>query len=116
VQSYVHRIGRTGRMGREGTAITYFADTDASYLKPIANVLLQSGSTVPEWISKLPKPSKLKRKQMGKVQRGDKVTKAGDVGRKLLVKKKDMVEGSKRRKLKEVQTEEAAADDQNSDS
>lgn len=49
VQSYVHRIGnellllvsmrlhqsigRTGRAGREGTAITYFADEDAPYLK-----------------------------------------------------------------------------------
>ena len=27
-------IGRTGRAGREGTAITYFTNDDAPYLKP----------------------------------------------------------------------------------
>uniref|UniRef100_D8PL49 RNA helicase n=1 Tax=Schizophyllum commune (strain H4-8 / FGSC 9210) TaxID=578458 RepID=D8PL49_SCHCM len=68
VQSYIHRIGRTGRAEREGKAVTYFTDEDAPYLKAIANVLLQSGSTVPDWILKLPKPSKMKRKQMGKVK------------------------------------------------
>jgi len=33
VQSYVHRIGRTGRAGREGFAVTYWTDEDAPYLK-----------------------------------------------------------------------------------
>lgn len=33
VQSYVHRIGRTGRAGREGKAVTFFTDEDAPYLK-----------------------------------------------------------------------------------
>ncbi|TDL28901.1 P-loop containing nucleoside triphosphate hydrolase protein [Rickenella mellea] len=101
VQSYVHRIGRTGRAGREGLAITYFTNEDASYLKAIANVLSQSGSTVPEWMLKLPKPSKLKRRQMGKVNRGDAVSKAGNIGRSLAIKRKDMVAGSKRRKAKD---------------
>ncbi|KAH8120508.1 P-loop containing nucleoside triphosphate hydrolase protein [Phellopilus nigrolimitatus] len=100
VQSYVHRIGRTGRAGREGTAITYFTNEDAPFLKPIANVLLQSGSTVPEWISKLPKPSKLKRREMGKVKRGEMVTKDGRIGRNQAIRKTNMIEGSKRRKEK----------------
>ncbi|KAI4519862.1 P-loop containing nucleoside triphosphate hydrolase protein [Schizophyllum commune Tattone D] len=78
VQSYIHRIGRTGRAGREGKAVTYFTDEDAPYLKAIANVLLQSGSTVPDWILKLPKPSKMKRKQMGKVKL------RGKLGRRML--------------------------------
>ncbi|KZT42784.1 P-loop containing nucleoside triphosphate hydrolase protein [Sistotremastrum suecicum HHB10207 ss-3] len=88
VQSYVHRIGRTGRAGREGTAITYFTDQDAPFLKAIANVLLQSGSTVPEWILKLPKASKLKRRQMGKVKRGDQVTTSGRIGRADAIRKR----------------------------
>lgn len=54
----------------------------------IANVLLQSGSSVPEWIVKLPKPSKMKRKQMGKVKRGDTVNNARKVGRNDAVKKR----------------------------
>ncbi|KIM26089.1 hypothetical protein M408DRAFT_314308 [Serendipita vermifera MAFF 305830] len=90
VQSYVHRIGRTGRAGRQGTAITYFTDEDAPYLKSIANVLLQSGQTVPEWMIKLQKPSRLKRKQMGKAQHQDTTVghKGENVGRALAIKKK----------------------------
>ena len=33
IQSYVHRIGRTGRAGREGKAVTFFTDEDGPYLK-----------------------------------------------------------------------------------
>jgi len=100
VQSYVHRIGRTGRAGREGKAVTYFTDEDAPYLKSIANVLLQSGSPVPEWILKLPKPSKLKRKAMGKVKRAEAVNPARRIGRNDAIKKRDMIAGSRRRKEK----------------
>ncbi|KAF7310528.1 hypothetical protein HMN09_00595500 [Mycena chlorophos] len=100
VQSYVHRIGRTGRAGREGKAVTYFTDQDAPYLKAIANVLLQSGSTVPEWITKLPKPSKMRRRQMGKVKRDEGVNPARRIGRQDALKKRDMVAGSKRRAAK----------------
>ncbi|KAJ7102415.1 P-loop containing nucleoside triphosphate hydrolase protein [Mycena belliarum] len=101
VQSYVHRIGRTGRAGREGKAVTYFTDDDAPYLKAIANVLLQSGSTVSDWILKLPKPSKLKRRQMGKVARPEIVNPARKIGRSDAIKKRDMIAGSKRRVVKE---------------
>ncbi|EGO02772.1 hypothetical protein SERLA73DRAFT_176143 [Serpula lacrymans var. lacrymans S7.3] len=101
VQSYVHRIGRTGRAGREGKAVTYFTDEDAPFLKSIANVLLQSGSTVPDWILKMPKPSKLKKKQMGKVKRAEMVNTARKIGRGDAIKKRDMISGSKRRKAKE---------------
>ncbi|KAF7319880.1 hypothetical protein MKEN_00771200 [Mycena kentingensis (nom. inval.)] len=109
VQSYVHRIGRTGRAGREGKAVTYFTNADAPYLKTIANVLLQSGSSVPEWILKLPKPSKMKRRQMGKVKRAEGVNPARKLGRADALKKRDMVAGSKRRKAKE--TEKGASDE-----
>ncbi|KAF8588418.1 P-loop containing nucleoside triphosphate hydrolase protein [Ramaria rubella] len=100
VQSYVHRIGRTGRAGREGFAVTYWTDDDAPSLKMIANVLLQSGSPVAEWMLKLPKPSKLKKRQMGKVKRGDEVDTSGRIGRADAIKKRDMILGSQRRKLK----------------
>ncbi|KAF5369793.1 hypothetical protein D9758_001379 [Tetrapyrgos nigripes] len=101
VQSYIHRIGRTGRAGREGKAVTFFTDEDGPYLKSIANVLLQSGSPVPEWILKLPKPSKMKRKQMGKVKRAEIVNPARQIGKNDAIKKREMIEGSKRRKAKD---------------
>ncbi|KDR85266.1 hypothetical protein GALMADRAFT_53727 [Galerina marginata CBS 339.88] len=88
VQSYIHRIGRTGRAGREGKAVTFFTDEDAPYLKMIANVILQSGFTVPDWIVKLPKPSKLKRRQMGKVKQSDAVNPARFAGRRDAIKKR----------------------------
>ncbi|CAK5279910.1 unnamed protein product [Mycena citricolor] len=108
VQSYVHRIGRTGRAGREGKAVTYFTDADAPYLKAIANVLLQSGSQVPEWITKLPKPSKMKRKQMGKVKRTEFVNPHRKIGRRDAIKMRDMIAGSKRRREKDVDRVESA--------
>ncbi|CAJ0633194.1 7309_t:CDS:2 [Entrophospora sp. SA101] len=35
IQSYIHRIGRTGRAGRLGEAITYYMKNDAPYLKEV---------------------------------------------------------------------------------
>ncbi|WFD42656.1 RNA helicase [Malassezia psittaci] len=64
VQSYIHRIGRTGRAGKTGKAITYFTKDDAPYLKSVVNVMRQSGCEVPEWMLKLPKPSKLLKKNL----------------------------------------------------
>ncbi|KAH9921396.1 P-loop containing nucleoside triphosphate hydrolase protein [Fomitopsis serialis] len=116
VQSYVHRIGRTGRAGREGKAITYFTNEDAPFLKTIANVLLQSGSSVPEWILKLPKPSKMKRRQMGKVKRAEVVNNASRVGRNDAIKKRDMIAGSKRRKEKVGQGREESIPEEGSHS
>ncbi|KAL4069362.1 P-loop containing nucleoside triphosphate hydrolase protein [Scleroderma citrinum] len=106
VQSYIHRIGRTGRAGREGKAVTYFTDSDAPYLKSIANVLLQSGSPVADWVLKLPKPSRMKKKQMGKVQRAEIVNPAREIGRRDAIKKREMITASKRRKAKMQQEEQ----------
>ncbi len=43
---YVHRIGRTGRGGRQGTAITLFVEQDAPRLRGIANLIRAAGSEV----------------------------------------------------------------------
>jgi ATP-dependent RNA helicase RhlB len=34
-EDYVHRIGRTGRAGEQGTSISFASDSDAFYLEPI---------------------------------------------------------------------------------
>ncbi|EMR10575.1 hypothetical protein PNEG_01280 [Pneumocystis murina B123] len=64
IQSYIHRVGRTGRAGRFGKAITYFSTSDTKYLRSIVHVMQRSGSEVPEWmINLLPKiPKKVKKK------------------------------------------------------
>ena len=38
-ESYVHRIGRTGRAGREGIAIAFCDDTENSYLRDIEKLI-----------------------------------------------------------------------------
>lgn len=48
--SYIHKVGRTGRAGQTGRAITFFTDEDKPLLKSLANVLKVSGCDVPEWI------------------------------------------------------------------
>lgn len=105
VQSYIHRIGRTGRAGKQGRAITYFTKDDAPYLKSVVNVMRQSGCDVPEWMSKLPKPSKMLKKKLRSkpVQRQDVRAASGSssLGRRLANRQRDMVQASKRRKLKD---------------
>jgi len=58
IDSYVHRIGRTGRIGNEGEAITFIAcdpDTDACLekvdtLRKLLQVMTDSKSQVPDWL------------------------------------------------------------------
>ncbi len=53
--AYVHRIGRTGRAGRKGLAVTLFTEADIPCLRPIANVVKLSGGEVAEWMLSIPK-------------------------------------------------------------
>ena len=62
--TYVHRVGRTGRAGNSGKAITFFTDEDKPLLKSLANILKVSGCDVPEWILGLRKIDKKDRKRL----------------------------------------------------
>ena len=48
--AYIHRIGRTGRGGRTGDAITFFTESDIPHMRSIANVMKLSGCDVPDWL------------------------------------------------------------------
>ena len=47
-EDYVHRIGRTGRAGADGLAITLFTEQDKAQSGPLINVLRAAGQEVPE--------------------------------------------------------------------
>ena len=52
VEDYVHRIGRTGRAGAEGLAITLFTEHDKAQSGALINVLRAAGQEVPEELLK----------------------------------------------------------------
>ena len=48
--TYIHRVGRTGRADRKGTAITLFTEEDKPLIRSIANLLKVSGCEVADWM------------------------------------------------------------------
>lgn len=48
VEDYVHRIGRTGRAGAEGLAVTLFTEHDKAQSGGLINVLRAAGQDIPE--------------------------------------------------------------------
>ncbi|XP_042910700.1 probable ATP-dependent RNA helicase DDX52 [Parasteatoda tepidariorum] len=58
--AYIHRIGRTGRAGEEGKAITFFTTDDVENLKSIAQVIKNAGCEVPSYIMSLKTKKKKK--------------------------------------------------------
>ncbi|KAH0394767.1 ATP-dependent RNA helicase DBP3, partial [Aureobasidium melanogenum] len=52
VEDYVHRIGRTGRAGQDGRAITFFTDHEKGLAGALINVLKGANQSVPESLMK----------------------------------------------------------------
>eukprot|EP01090_Pellita_catalonica_P018829 TRINITY_DN6202_c0_g1_i1.p1 TRINITY_DN6202_c0_g1~~TRINITY_DN6202_c0_g1_i1.p1 ORF type:complete len:654 (-),score=71.54 TRINITY_DN6202_c0_g1_i1:852-2786(-) len=47
-EDYIHRIGRTGRAGTEGTALSFFTPSNYKLAKPLVKILTQSNQKIPE--------------------------------------------------------------------
>jgi ATP-dependent RNA helicase DDX52/ROK1 len=64
----VYILGRTGRAGRPGKAVTFYTELDFPYLRAIANVMKTSGCTdIPDWIfQSLKAPSRKMKKKLVK--------------------------------------------------
>lgn len=57
-EDYVHRIGRTGRVGEKGTSITFADEIDSYYIPAVEEYMNQPLKCVPppdEWLTPLPK-------------------------------------------------------------
>ena len=58
-EDYVHRIGRTGRVGEKGTSITFADEIDSYYIPAVEEYMKHALKCVPppeEWLAPLPKP------------------------------------------------------------
>jgi ATP-dependent RNA helicase DDX3X len=53
IESYIHRIGRTGRIGKAGTAISFLADLDEPMFSKVYGVLKDSNQEIPQWFQEL---------------------------------------------------------------
>ena len=53
IEDYVHRIGRTGRAGKKGTAISFFTPDNARLAHQLVKILNESGQEVPAPLASL---------------------------------------------------------------
>lgn len=101
-QSYVHRIGRTGRAGRQGQAVTYYTNQDIETLRPIVNVMKQSGVEVSDWLvsatTKGKPPVKNNKKKHHKPVKRSDISTVPKIVKQQKRQHQEMVEASKRRK------------------
>ncbi|EGP82766.1 unnamed protein product [Zymoseptoria tritici ST99CH_1A5] len=53
IKEYVHRIGRTGRIGNKGLATSFYTERDEGIAQDLVNVLVECECEVPEFLSHL---------------------------------------------------------------
>ncbi|KFM71603.1 putative ATP-dependent RNA helicase DDX52, partial [Stegodyphus mimosarum] len=98
--SYIHRIGRTGRAGEEGRAVTYFTTDDIENLRSIAQVMKNAGCQVPDYIMKLKKgPKKNKSEPVRPIKR-QKISTVPKYEIQKESKKRKLIQDSIKKKLK----------------
>ncbi|XP_035533085.1 DEAD-box helicase 3 X-linked a isoform X2 [Morone saxatilis] len=53
IEEYVHRIGRTGRVGNLGLATSFFNDKNSNITKDLLDILVEAHQEVPSWLESL---------------------------------------------------------------
>jgi ATP-dependent RNA helicase DDX3X len=51
IEEYIHRIGRTGRIGNEGLASSFFNERDSGIGPELVKVLIETGQNVPKFLA-----------------------------------------------------------------
>jgi superfamily II DNA/RNA helicase len=49
IDDYVHRIGRTGRCGNKGTAVSFISDKSRPIIKDLYKLLVKLKQNIPDW-------------------------------------------------------------------
>ena len=56
IEDYVHRIGRTGRVGNTGTAISFVNDENRAIAHELHTLLLENGQDIPPFLAAMAGP------------------------------------------------------------
>ena len=64
VEEYVHRIGRTGRMGNLGLATSFFNDKNRNLAKDLVELIVESNQELPTWLESFGMESRYKLKTL----------------------------------------------------
>merc|ERR1711872_1031640 len=94
--SYIHRIGRAG------SAVTYYTESDRPVLKSIAQVMRNSGCEVPEYMLHLKTSRDAKKKLEKTALKRDSISKESRYDRVSKKKRDEMIKASKKRKLNQA--------------
>ena len=69
VESYVHRIGRTGRAGTKGASVTFWnPDYDKECAPALVKIARKANQPVPDWLAKFEKAKQNKKWKANKVE------------------------------------------------
>ncbi len=55
IDEYVHRIGRTGRAGNSGEAISFFNEKNRNIARDLHDIFIETQQEIPEFLSKIGK-------------------------------------------------------------
>ena len=53
ISDYVHRIGRTGRAGNTGFAMSFICDKNRNIIRELIDLLVENGQDVPSWMENM---------------------------------------------------------------
>ncbi|CAI4228783.1 unnamed protein product [Auanema sp. JU1783] len=53
VDEYVHRIGRTGRVGNIGLATSFFNDKNRNIARELMDLIVEANQEIPEWLERV---------------------------------------------------------------
>jgi ATP-dependent RNA helicase DDX3X len=70
IDDYVHRIGRTGRAGSTGLAISFLNDKNKPIVKNLYGLLTETGQEIPNWFQDMYKEMVFSSSFSGRRSRG----------------------------------------------
>lgn len=53
IEDYVHRIGRTGRCGNSGVAISFINEINKPIITDLHSIMKKLNQEIPEWFEKM---------------------------------------------------------------